>query len=172
MNEIMTNSDQLKLCQDVIMDIFLLDFDSIRAADIISVLKQYVSLDEKLETKLKEDLDSLLLSEQKSNTITQNSAKGDLLQMIKNENVVLLVEDRLSWESILNQSSQALVNQKIISSDYNELLLQEYLDQPSYIMLRQRILLPHLDPAIVDQKLGVFITVLKQGITYHGKKSM
>ena len=169
MNEILTNSDQLKLRQDVIKDIFHLDFDSIRATDIMSVLKQYVSLDEKLETKLKEDLDSLLLSEQKSNTITENSSKGDLLQMIKNENIVL-VEDRLSWESILNQSSQALVNQKIISSDYNELLLQEYLDQPSYIMLRQRILLPHLDPAIVDQKLGVFITVLKQGITYHGKK--
>lgn len=169
MNEILTNSDQLKLRQDVIKDIFHLDFDSIRATDIISVLKQYVSLDEKLETKLKEDLNSLLLSEQKSNTITENSSKGDLLQMIKNENIVL-AEDRLSWESILNQSSQALVNQKIISSDYNELLLQEYLDQPSYIMLRQRILLPHLDPAIVDQKLGVFITVLKQEITYHGKK--
>lgn len=112
MNEILTNSDQLKLRQDVIKDIFHLDFDSIRATDIISVLKQYVSLDEKLETKLKEDLNSLLLSEQKSNTITENSSKGDLLQMIKNENIVL-AEDRLSWESILNQSSQALVNQKL-----------------------------------------------------------
>ena len=65
-----------------------------------------------METKLKEDLNSLLLSEQKSNTITENSSKGDLLQMIKNENIVL-AEDRLSWESILNQSSQALVNQKL-----------------------------------------------------------
>ena len=49
MNEILTNSDQLKLRQDVIKDIFHLDFDSIRATDIISVLKQYVSLDEKLK---------------------------------------------------------------------------------------------------------------------------
>ena len=100
MNEILTNSDQLKLRQDVIKDIFHLDFDSIRATDIISVLKQYVSLDEKLETKLKEDLNSLLLSEQKSNTITENSSKGDLLQMIKNENIVL-AEDRLSWKVFL-----------------------------------------------------------------------
>ena len=116
---------------------------------------------------MKEDLNSLLLSEQKSNTITENSSKGDLLQMIKNENIVL-AEDRLSWESILNQSSQALVNQKLFPQTIMS-FSQEYLDQPSYIMLRQRILLPHLDPAIVDQKLGVFITVLKQEITYHGK---
>ncbi|HBL1458632.1 TPA: BglG family transcription antiterminator [Enterococcus faecium] len=168
MNEILTNSDQLKLRQDVIKDIFHLDFDSIRATDIISVLKQYVSLDKKLETKLAEDLDSLLLGEQKSTT-TDTGSISDLPQVIKNENIVL-VEEWLSWESILDQSSQALINQEIISSEYKELLRQEYLYQPPYIMLRQRVLLPHLDPAVVDQKLGVLITVLKQGITYQGKK--
>ena len=37
-------------------------------------------------------------------------------------------------------------------------------------MLRQRIVLPHLDPMLIEQKLGVCIVVLKQGVQYQDKK--
>lgn len=37
-------------------------------------------------------------------------------------------------------------------------------------MLRQRIVLPHLDPMLVEQKLGVCIVVLKQGILYQNER--
>lgn len=167
-SEILTKGEQLRLRQDVIKDIYQLDFSGVRSADILNVIKQYVTVNKKVEANVLEALDSLLLGERKGNNKEETITKNELAQVIKAENI-LFIEDETSWEDILRKASQCLIDQQIISSEYTKALLKEYHDKPAYIMLRQRIVLPHLDPMLIEQKLGVCIVILKQGIQYQGK---
>lgn len=168
-NEILTKSDQLKLRQDVIKDVFQLDFDGIRAADIVNVLKQHVNINQSVEKKIMEELDSLLLSDRKVGQEQEVHSPNDIAAMIT-ERSILYIEEKLSWESILECASQTLIDQNIVANEYTEFLKTEYKDQPPYIMLRQRIVLPHLDPMLVDQKLGICFMVLEHGIMYQNKR--
>ena len=168
-NEILNKSDQLQLRQDVIKDVFQLDFDGVRSSAIVDILKQYVSINKSIEAKIIEDLDSLLLGDRKSGQENEVSSSSEIADVVC-EKHVLFVEEQLSWESILELASQTLIKDNIVTDDYTEILKKEYKDQPTYIMLRQRIVLPHLDPMLVEQKLGVCIVVLKQGILYQNER--
>ncbi|MGF2166659.1 BglG family transcription antiterminator [Enterococcus avium] len=168
-NEILNKSDQLQLRQDVIKDVFQLDFDGVRSSAIVDILKQYVSINKSIEAKIIEDLDSLLLGDRKSGQENEVSSSSEIADVVC-EKHVLFVEEQLSWESILELTSQTLIKDNIVTDDYTEILKKEYKDQPTYIMLRQRIVLPHLDPMLVEQKLGVCIVVLKQGILYQNER--
>lgn len=168
-NEILNKSDQLQLRQDVIKDVFQLDFDGVRSSAIVDILKQYVSVNKSIEAKIIEDLDSLLLGDRKSGQENEVSSSSEIADVVC-EKHVLFVEEQLSWESILELSSQTLIKDNIVTDDYTEILKKEYKDQPTYIMLRQRIVLPHLDPMLVEQKLGVCIVVLKHGIVYQNER--
>ncbi len=168
-SEILSKGEQLKLRQDVIKDLYQLDFSGIRSSDILTVVKQYVTVNSKDEGNIMEALDSLLLGERKVTKDRAIISKNELSQVIKDENI-LFIDDDVSWEAILRKASHCLIAQKIISEEYTTALVKEYTDQPAYIMLRQRIILPHLDPMMVEQKLGVCIVVLKKGVLYQGKK--
>lgn len=63
-SEILSKGEQLRLRQDVIKDLYHLDFSGVRSTDILTVVKQYVTLDKKVEGTILEALDSLLLGEQ------------------------------------------------------------------------------------------------------------
>lgn len=168
-NEILTKSDQSQLRQDVIKDVFQLDFDGVRSSAIVDILKQYFSVNKSIEAKIIEDLDSLLLGDRKTGQENEVSSSSEITDVVC-EKHVLFVEEQLSWESILELSSQTLIKDNIVTDDYTEILKKEYKDQPTYIMLRQRIVLPHLAPMLVEQKLGVCILVLKQGILYQNER--
>ena len=168
-NEILNKSDQLQFRQDVIKDVFQLDFDGVRSSAIVDILKQYVSINKSIEAKIIEYLDSLLLGDRKSGQENEVSSSSEIADVVC-EKHVLFVEEQLSWESILELASQTLIKDNIVTDDYTEILKKEYKDQPTYIMLRQRIVLPHLDPMLVEQKLGVCIVVLKQGILYQNER--
>lgn len=168
-SEILSKGEQLRLRQDVIKDLYHLDFSGIRSTDILNVVKQYVTVNKKTETNVLEALDSLLLGEQKRTNDEGMGSKSELSQVIIKENI-LFIEDVVTWETLLRKASQCLIEQDIISSEYTDALLKEYRDQPAYIMLRQRIVLPHLDPTLIEQKLGVCFIVLKQGLEYQDQK--
>ena len=168
-SEILSKGEQLRLRQDVIKDLYHLDFSGIHSTDILNVVKQYVTVNKKTETKVLEALDSLLLGEQKRTNDEGMGSKSELSQVIIKENI-LFIEDEVTWETLLRKASQCLIEQNIISSEYTDALLKEYRDQPAYIMLRQRIVLPHLDPTLIEQKLGVCFIVLKQGLEYQDQK--
>lgn len=168
-NEILNRSDQLQLRQYVIKDVFQLDFDSIRSSQIVDILKQYVSVDKSIETKIIEDLDSLLLIDRKSGQENKSNSSSEIADVVC-EKHVLFVEEQLSWENILELASQTLIKDNIVTDEYTKMLKKEYKNQPAYIMLRQRVVLPHLDPMRMKQSLGVCILVLKQGIIYQSER--
>ncbi|MCT8311245.1 PTS sugar transporter subunit IIA [Tetragenococcus halophilus] len=61
-----------------------------------------------------------------------------------------------------------MINKEIISQDYQKLLLREYSEMPEFISLRRKIVLPHLAPNLINQKLGVSLLIAKKGFSYNG----
>lgn len=164
-NEILNKSEQVKLRQYVIKDIYQLDFEGIKTVDILAVIKKYAKINKKEENKILEELDSLLLGDLPANQEDYQTEGLDLVQILSKD-VVQVVQTELDWKEALIQTSNQLIQKEIITKDYQKYLLVEYQEKPSYIMLRQRMLLPHLDPDLMAQKLGVSVLVLKQGIDY------
>ncbi|MGX2946612.1 PRD domain-containing protein [Enterococcus alishanensis] len=168
-NEILNKSDQLQLRQAVIKDVFNLDFDSIHATEIIDIVKKYITIPKKQEAKMVEELDNLLLRGNMQEIEDGSNISEDPSGIIQDENI-LFVEDQISWVEVLELLSQTLINQGKVKPKFTAALKKEYQDQPEHIILRQRIVLPHLDPTRIEQKLGVSFLILKQGIMYQGKR--
>lgn len=165
-NEILTNHERVQLRKNVIKDLFQIDFEGIQSRDILSIVKKYAAVTN--EKKLLEELDSLLLrdSSEVKEVYPQQSNLGQLL----NKETISIIEEEISWEEALEITSNQLVKQEIIAKDFFEALKKEYSNQPEYIMLRQKLVLPHLNPDLISQKLGVSILIAKKGIWYHKHK--
>ena len=166
-SELFTSSEKLKLRQRVIKDVFKLDFDTVNSKDIINIVKQYAKIDNVSE--LAEALDSLLVCKyDDSHEDREFDGKSKLLNLIS-EDEVRIIERAESWEHLLIQASQILIDKGKINDSYMSLLVEAYKDMPAYVMINQNIILPHLDPMRINQKLGVSALILKEGLMYQNK---
>jgi len=166
-SELFTNSEQLKLRRRVIKDVFNLDFATLQSEDIVDIVKQHAKVDN--VEKLTEALDSLLIrsSGDLDERVDFTGHQG-LLSLIS-EQEIRIIKKTPMWEKLLLQASEILIDKGKIPDTYSSLLIEAYKDMPDYIVLNQEIALPHLDPEMVDQKLGVSMLVLKEGLMYQGK---
>lgn len=165
-DDIPSKSEQIELRQHVLKEMFQLDFTGVNSEDILSIVKNHTTI--KNEGQLKDELNSLILKGKslpdKSDPyqILENNRLVDLLS----KNRIVISEEELEWGEALKKLSNVLINNGTISSEYREVLLHEYLNMPSFILLRRRVALPHLDPNLIEQQLGVSLLVAKGGILY------
>lgn len=167
-NELITKHEQLKLRRQVIKDTFKLDFDTLTSSDILNVVKKYAKIPD--EKNLSEALDSLLVRETSNLNDALGEADPQNLSSILTKETIQIFEEEKEWEESLTEAGQLLIDKGKVGKDYVRLLLDEYYDMPDYIMVKQRILLPHLDPNRISQKLGVSILVLKKGLKYQERR--
>lgn len=169
-NEILNSTDQLNLRQHVIKDVFYLDFDTINTIEIVAVIKKYLPLENKIEKQVIDELNHLLIAE----PINEESDKMTMLNpginQIISEDSIQIINEKISWEEALLLSSKELVEKNIVDKDYQEMLIEEFKEKPEYIILRQKLLLPHLDPTKVSQKLGVNFLILNEGMKYNNQE--
>lgn len=159
-------SDKLSLRQSVIKKIYHLDFTSIDAKSLMNVIKKHADI--KNETKLVHELEQLLLKE--STDQSELSEEQVLLEDIITEHSIRIINHGLTWNQMLEEGSKPLIEDKKITQEYVEQLKQEFENQPEYINLRQNIIIPHLNPKKIDQKLGISIVINKAGFTYSRKR--
>ena len=98
----------------------------------------------------------------------ETGSKQGLLSQL-NENVIA-VRDSGSWQDALAQAVELLMKQGVVDKNYRDALFREYRDQPAYIILNQNIVLPHLNPDVILQKLGVSLVIIRQGVTYASRR--
>ncbi|QXN87631.1 PTS sugar transporter subunit IIA [Tetragenococcus halophilus] len=79
---------------------------------------------------------------------------------------MILSDQKFEWENVLKELSNTLIDNNIIKDDYREFLLQEYREEPEYILIRNTVALPHLDPNQVTQDLGISFLLTEKGISY------
>lgn len=165
-NDILNKSDLVKLRQTVLRDVFKVNFEDISADDIVTIVKRYATIPD--EDKLKNALNGLLLNRQQPEQPLETGSKQGLLSQL-NENVIA-VRDSGSWQDALAQAVELLMKQGVVDKNYRDALFREYRDQPAYIILNQNIVLPHLNPDVILQKLGVSLVIIRQGVTYASRR--
>lgn len=169
-NEILDKSEQLTLRQQVLKEVFHLNFSSISSSELIEVVKKYTAaiFDEK---KLAREIDEILMGKQdREKLLYLESEQPHLAELLKIEQIKI-VNREISWEEALVETSNLLLRNNIVTKEYQKQLITEYLDQPVYIFLKQRLLLPHLNPNLYKQKLGIGMLISKEGFLYQGKRT-
>ncbi|GMA07793.1 PTS sugar transporter subunit IIA [Tetragenococcus halophilus subsp. flandriensis] len=165
-NDILNKTEQIRLRQYVIKDIFNMDFSGITSEDIMEVVKKYTMISDK--SNLQNQLDMLLLkgkdqiSKVKGNVVTEEPRLFELL----NKEQIIISNENLEWVVALEKLSNILFNEKIIGREYQNILIKEYSNMPNYILIRNKITLPHLAPSLAEQKLGVSMLLTDKGISY------
>lgn len=165
-NDILSQSDMVKLRQTVLRDVFKVNFDGIAADDIVTVVKRYASIPN--ETKLKNALNGLLLEHHQPEKSVEIGSKQGLLGHLSPG--VIAIRDSGGWHDVMAQAVELLMKQKIVDTTYRDALFREYRDQPDYVILNQNIVLPHLNPDVVLQKLGVSLVIVRNGVTYASRR--
>lgn len=159
--DILNKQEQLKLRQKVLRDVYQVNFDGVQPQDILTVVKQYAHITD--EKRLMDALSNLLLQPDASKAESTISKKG-LLQLLSVNNIAVI--DNASWAGVLDLAVEMLVRQNVIAQSYRLAIQRNYRDQPSYILLNQNIVLPHIDPDLFPQALGISLVIVRNGFTY------
>lgn len=164
-NEILSKTDQINLRKRVLQDVFKVNFTGVSADDLISVIRKYAAINN--EQRLKDALNGLLISDERVRP-TEATSKNGLIEQL--DRGLVTVRKAGAWTDVLNQACEVLVHRGIVDQKYQNALLREYYDQPNYVVLNQNIILPHLDPDIYTQKLGVSFVIIRNGTTYSSRR--
>ncbi|GBD61570.1 hypothetical protein TEH11_1253 [Tetragenococcus halophilus subsp. halophilus] len=164
-NDILSKSEQVELRQHVMKDIFQLDFEGTSSQEIITLVKDFAVISN--EKELRNQLDTLLLKgKDQSDKERSGSLGGKQLVDLLYKEQMILSDQKFEWENVLKELSNTLIDNNIIKDDYREFLLQEYREEPEYILIRNTVALPHLDPNQVTQDLGISFLLTEKGISY------
>ena len=112
-------------------------------------------------------MNGLLISDERVRP-TEATSKNGLIEQL--DRGLVTVRKAGAWTDVLNQACEVLVHRGIVDQKYQNALLREYYDQPNYVVLNQNIILPHLDPDIYTQKLGVSFVIIRNGTTYSSRR--
>jgi len=162
-NDILNKSEQVELRQHVMKDIFNLNFEWTSSQEIIALIKNYATISD--EQELRNQLDTLLLKEENISEKVVDDGERHITEFL-NTDQIILSKQKLEWNDVLKKLSNVLINKDIIQRDYQKLLLQEYSEKPAYILIKNTIALPHLDPNLVTQKLGISLLLTERGVAY------
>ncbi|MDF7639592.1 transcription antiterminator [Lactobacillus sp. ESL0791] len=164
-NDILNTENIINLRNSVFKKIFNLSFGSIDSDSILQLVNKYADIhDSKM---LKKELDNLLLPKKSTLEPQLKEPNYAVTDKIKN---ITLVTNNIPLDQAVTLLVQPLIKQNIVSENFLDKLKTEYKDQPQYILLKNRIVLFHLDPDLIQQKLSLNLLISKTGIIYHKRQ--
>ncbi|VTT42602.1 BglG family transcription antiterminator [Streptococcus porcinus] len=165
-NTLSLDEDKIQLRHHVISKLFHLDMPSINVTDLVSLIKNYATINS--EKDLTEAIHRyLLIYNDTKGSSKSHQTHGLSLSAMLEESSIQIIDYRINWNDALKLVCHPLILDKKITDDYARALQEEYKEKPIHIMLKSKLLLPHLDPYIYQQKLGFSLLVLKDGILYN-----
>lgn len=159
----MSNSEKNVLRRKVLGDIFKINFNQDDIENIINIVKKYAEI--KNISKLEFELNELLLSSDKEEISLQENSD----QILK-ESSIQILKGTAPWKYVVHSVVEPLIN-KTIEFKGLEKIWNLYKECPGYIFLNNQIILLHIDPEKVKQKLGLSIVVSSEGIRYGNEKA-
>ncbi|SFC00654.1 Transcriptional antiterminator [Streptococcus gallolyticus] len=160
------DDEKIRLRERVISQFFRIQERSIDIDKLMSVIKKHAHICSEID--LRQELTNYLLHDKPSN-ITSEHPLPDSITDVLTPDCIQFIAGQLSWEQLLTQLSKPLLIKKVIDPRYVKALIAEYRTKPEYIMLRGKLILPHLDPMIFKQQLGMSILVCRDGFLYQGQ---
>lgn len=162
-NKFMSDSEKLILRRKVLSEIFNVNFNTNDISKIIEVVEKYTEI--KNLHKLKSELNRLLLTTGED----EISSKGIVEEILQKTKIQILKGDA-PWKYIVESVTEPLVDETIECIGIRK-LWKMYKNCPEYVFLNERIVLLHIDPKEVVQKLGMSILISQNGIDYGESKA-
>lgn len=133
--------------------------ESISLNQLMGVIQQYAHIED--EELLRHALKALDKTNRQQKPYQLSEPK--LYELINSENT-FFYENPISWLDLLTDLGKVLEKQGKISSNYTETIKKEMPTVPSYILLGNKLALPHSAPENGAYELGISLAVLKHGI--------
>lgn len=133
--------------------------EKISVDEIINIVKKHASIEN--EVLLRKSLQN---SKKVNELIVSKPQYGVGLKDLLTEESIVYYPGKVSWRKVITDLGERLYKNEIITNEYIETILEQMPTIPSYILLGNKIALPHASPEFGAKKLGISIAVLDHGI--------
>lgn len=133
--------------------------EQISVDEIINIVKKYAVIEN--EAMLRKSLQN---SKKVSESYISKPQYGVGLKDLLTEDAVLYYPNEVSWQRVIHDLGTILYDKDIITKGYIETIIDQMPQLPSYVLLGNKIALPHASPEFGAKKLGISVAVLKHGI--------
>lgn len=162
-NDLSTMNKNL-IVNEVIQLIYKIDSYKLQPDYTLAIVKKYVELSPEIEERIRKEL---LISynsifQIQDQEVLTNQNKLHLSDVITPESIVLL-DGEESWESVLQKTTQNLIDRDIVEPRYLTSLREQFPVVAPNILLGNSIVIPHTVPENGTKSLGMCFTKVKQG---------
>lgn len=148
-------------------------YEDYRVEDLLAIIKKHGTITE--VSALKKELNDYLQGRNNkshkhaSKVVNRNKqAEFNLLDILKPEFIQLQISSR-SWEEALYVAAAPLVDAGVITRHYIEKIIQTTRNEGPYMVITEKVALPHARPEDGTLKVGLGITALKDEVVILGK---
>lgn len=164
-NNYLSDEEKKNLRGRFLQSASLLQTRSVTPESILSITKKYADI--KDEDGLYKELFSLFTPKE---TKILEKKRPHLIDLL-DESMIHLFEGEEDWPCLLAQLAKPLKQNNIITDNYLVELKKEMPRLPDYIILRNKIALPHTTPEAGALSVGISLGIVKKGIISEaGKK--
>lgn len=169
---LLTDKEKLNFRNLVLNKVFNIKGSNELVEEIIEVIGPYI--DKKANKIIKEKI-SDILNYNELNFINDNKIN------IKNNNELFnylslsriqLIEKINGYKQAIHKAAQPLLQEKIISKNYIDKLIQNYNFDDPYMIIGNKTVLPHDNPKYGVDKTGISLLVVKSGVKFAVNKKV
>ena len=157
-NSFLTAEEKKQLRQKFLRTTYTGQTNKVTPENILEVIEKHTTI--KDEGALYEDV--LALFNPKESVILSTKKNG-LTDMLTEKNI-MMIENITDWHRVLDMLAAPLKETHIITPNYVEAVKQEMAVLPDYVVLRNKIALPHTVAEAGALGVGITLAVVKKGI--------
>lgn len=164
-NSFLTSEEKKQLRQKFLRSTYVGQTNQLTPENILAVIEKHTVV--KNEAALYEEV--LALFNPKESVLLPQK-KVSLLDLLSHQ-TIMIFDQKMDWHQTLDEMAKPLRAKGIISEHYIESVKNEMTLLPDYIVLRNKIALPHTVPEAGALGVGISLAVAKKGIvTQSGKR--
>lgn len=161
---IMGDTEIRKLQSTVFNDLYGFSFSNIDMDQIMSIIEEYADIKNRI--KLMDSLNKYLLEQNPGTARTNSYDVERTLDDFLTRDTILLVDRVKTWEEAIRRAAQPLLDSGNIKESYLAAVIENCRRNSDYIMLGNRIAIPHAKPEEGVLKLGMILLNLKEPIEF------
>lgn len=162
---IMNEAETRRLQSMVFKDIYGVSISTINLDEIINIIENYAEIKEK--QKLMTHLNHYLWAKNSNinDEATIETPNTTLTQLLSSENV-RVIEKLPSWEDAIQEAARPLISQNKINQNYVNEVINQCRKNSKYIMLNNRLAIPHSKPEHGVKELGMSFLKLNEPVVF------
>ncbi|MCT1902488.1 BglG family transcription antiterminator [Oceanobacillus sojae] len=167
---IMSEMDIRKLQSTVFTELYGFSFSSIDMDAIMNIIEEHA--DVKNRAKLMDKLNKYLLDQNPDATQTNMYDMERTLDDFLTNDTIQMADRAKTWEEAIRTVAQPLLNSGYIKESYVDAVMENCRRNSDYIMLANRVVIPHAKPEEGVLKLGMSLLNLKEPVEFPNGQCM